>query len=173
MKQIILLFFGIISWTASISQAQSFATEVSKDTVLLGNYIEIKYVLINIDGKFDQPDFGDMQLVGGPNHSSSMSSINGDVRKQSAYSYYVEPLEEGEFFIEPVFIETDERTWESEPIKIVVLPNPEGIIENPSMSNSFNFDFEFGDFFDNNPFFKEDVQKEDPKKKPKVKVRKI
>ncbi len=178
MKQIILLLFGITSWTTSFCQAQSFATEVSTDTVLIGNYVEVKFVLVNIDGKFEAPSFDGMQIVGGPNHASSMSSINGDVRKQSSYSYFVEPLEEGEFFIDPVFIEAEDRTWESDPIKIVVLPNPEGIIQKPATSNSFNFDFEFGDMFgDNpfgdNPFFNRKQEMEDPKKKPKAKVRKI
>ena len=171
MKLIILLFFGIVYWTTAVGQIQSFTTEVSTDTVLIGNYIEVKFVLVNIDGKFEAPSFEGMQVVGGPNHSSSMSSINGDVRKQSSYSYYVEPLTEGEYYIDPVYMETEERTWESEPIKIIVIANPEGIIKKPSSTNSFQF--EFGDIFGDNPFFDRKESDEDPKKKSKVKVRKI
>ena len=171
MKQIIFICIGILAWSISHGQEQRFATEVSADSVLIGNYIEVKYVLVNLDGKFEAPSFDGVQIVGGPNHSSSMSSINGDVRKQSSYSYFIEPLEEGEFYIDPAFVQTDDKNWESEAIKIIVLPNPEGIIEKPSLSQGFHF--EFGDMFGDNPFFKNPKEKEPTKKKSKAKVRKI
>ncbi len=171
MKQFICICIGMLAWTFSHSQQQSFTIEVSTDSVLIGNYIEVKYVLVNLDGEFEAPSFEGVQIVGGPNHSSSMSSINGDVRKQSAYSYYIEPLEEGEFYIDPAFVQTEERNWESDPIKITVLPNPDGIIERPSMSQ--HFQFEFGDMFGDNPFFRDRKEQQPTKKKAKAKVRKI
>jgi len=146
--------------------------EVSSDSVLIGNYIEVKFVLVNIDSKFEAPSFEGFQIVGGPNHASSMSSINGDVRKQATYSYFVEPLTEGEHFIDPVSVEVGDNTLESEPMKITVHPNPEGIIQRPSLTQEFHFDFD--GFFGNDPFLKKkNKEQKEQEKKSKVKKRKI
>ena len=101
-----------------------------------------------------------------------MSSINGDVRKQMTYSYFVEPLEEGEFFIDPVILKHGENVMESPIMKISVHPNPEGIIQRPSLTQEFHFDFD--DFFGNDPFFRQDSEEQkQPAKKSKIKRRKI
>jgi len=161
------------------AQEQSFSMELSTDTVLIGNYIEVSYVLINIDGEFEGPDFEGFNIIGGPNTSSSMSSINGDVRKQKTYSYYIEPIEEGMINIGPAYLESEEQTLETSPKKLYVKPNPEGIIERPSANRQFNFnfgdmedlpfEFDWGKF----GFPSEEKITEDSVTKSKVKVRKI
>jgi len=161
------------------AQEQSFTMEVSTDSVLIGNYIVVSYVLVNMDGDFEGPSFEGFNIVSGPNTSSSMSSINGDVRKQMTYSYYVEPMEQGTVSIDPAYLVSDDHTHETSPKAIHVHPNPEGIIERPSLSRQFNFnfgdkgdfpfDFDFGEF----GFPSEEKIEEDSDKKPKVKVRKI
>lgn len=151
------------------AQEKSFSAQVSSDSILVGNYIEVTFTLLNIKGNFVAPDFEGMKIVGGPNHSSSMSSINGDVRQQVSYSYYVEPLEVGDYFIEPAFINESDTDWETQAIKVSVHPNPDGIIERPGMSQ--NFQFEFGDLFDKDDFFnfgdRSDKKKEATKLKAK------
>lgn len=159
-------------FTTSWSQEQTFTVELSSDSVLLGNYIEVSFVCLNIDGNFSAPSFEGMQIVGGPNQSSSMSSINGNVKKQMTYSYYIEPQELGEYYIAPATIETKSNAWETEPIKVIVKENPEGIIEKPSYSKQFNF--EFGDIFGSDPFGREELlKKKEKQSKSKVKRRKI
>jgi len=153
-------------------QVQEFSVELSSDSVLLGNYIEVSFVSLNIDGDFTPPEFSGMRIVGGPNQSSSMSSINGDVKKQMTYSYYVEPIDVGEYFIAPAILESKSKVWETKPIKIYVKDNPEGIIEKPSFSRQFNF--EFGDIFGSDLFKDEEsLKKENQPAKSKVKRRKI
>jgi hypothetical protein len=44
-----------------------------------------------------------------------------------SYSYTLYPEEIGAFFIEPAYFTTVDTVYESPPISILVLPNPEGI----------------------------------------------
>ena len=177
MRSIILHSLIVFSSLTIYAQDKSFTVEVSSDSILIGNYIEVKFILLNIDGELKTPEFDGVNIVGGPNQSSSMSSINGDVRQQKSISYFLEPTDLGEIFIAPAFVSDGENDWETTPLKLFVLPNPEGIIERPSMTQKFNF--EFGDLFENNDFFGQDdlfpERKTDDTKpsKPKVKKRKI
>ena len=174
MRSILFYVSFILCAVPSMAQQQEFRVELSSDSVLLGNYVEVSFVLLNIQGDFQVPEFEGMKLVGGPNQSSSMSSINGDVKKQMNYSYFLEPVEVGEYYIPPATLSSNSKVWETEPIKLYVLDNPEGIIEKPSQSRQFKF--EFGDLFgSDSQLFKDGdyfKKKEEPTK-PKVKRRKI
>lgn len=180
MRNSIVLFLITYFSFALQAQDKSFKVEVSSDSILVGNYIEVKFILVNIDGECKTPDFEGMKIVGGPNQSSSMSSINGDVRQQKSISYFVEPLDIGEYFISPAYVVNDDMNLETAPLKLTVVPNPDGIIQRPPSSQGFDFEFgDFGDFFDNSDFFGQDElfperKKEDEKStKSKVKKRKI
>ncbi len=174
MKSILFYISFTLFAVPVLAQQQEFKVELSSDSVLLGNYVEVSFIALNIDGDFQVPEFQGMKLVGGPNQSSSMSSINGDVKKQTNYSYFLEPIEVGEYFIPPASLKAETQVWETEPIKLYVLDNPEGIIQNPSQSKQFYF--EFGDLFDSDlKLFKDQDLLKDKEElsKPKVKRRKI
>jgi hypothetical protein len=76
MKILNLIGFGLF---ALILRAQDphFKVEVSSDTILLGNYFELKYTIENTQGDFNPPEFAGLKLVAGPNHASSYSIMNG------------------------------------------------------------------------------------------------
>lgn len=128
-----------------------FSVNVSKSEVLLGNYIEVTFTLKNASGKnFEAPKFADFDLVSGPNQSSSFSMMNGVTTQSLAYTYFLKPKEVGNFYIPPAFIQVDETTLETQPIEIMVLDNPDGIIEKPQRQNSNRmemFQFPSDDFF--------------------------
>lgn len=114
------------------AQEASIKVEVSTDTVLLGNYFELKFTLENAGGKFEAPDLTGFDIVGGPNSSTSMSIINGQVKRSSSYSYYLRPVDIGSFTIPPAFVTTKEEVLETVPLEIVVIPNPDGIVQHPN-----------------------------------------
>lgn len=122
---------------------QSFEVSVSSDSILFGNYIELKFTAENIDGKFEAPLLDDFKIISGPNQSSSVQIINSSTTSMRTWSYYIEPRIEGEIIIPPAYLITDEKTHETDIIAINIYPNPEGIIESPKSNNSFfqNFDF--------------------------------
>jgi len=165
----------------NIETEPHFSIEVSNTEVLLGNYIEVTFILKNAKGqKFEAPNFKNFDIVGGPNQSSSFSMMNGKTTQSISYTYYLQPKEIGNFYLEPAFIEADGLTMETQPIEILVLENPDGIIQKPkqqtpnhldifdSAPNDF-FNFPMEDFFQFREMPKRDGTKEENKEKGKDK----
>ncbi|MEM6965463.1 MAG: BatD family protein, partial [Bacteroidota bacterium] len=129
----------------------SFSVEVNKTSVLLGNYIQVTFTLKNAGGnQFEAPAFEGFDIVGGPNQSSSFSMMNGVTTQSTSYTYYLKPRDVGNLFVEPAFITVDGQTLETQPIEIIVLENPDGIIEQPqrrSPNRMDMFQFPSDDFF--------------------------
>lgn len=120
----------VLGFTVGLACAQdvSFTVEVSIDSLLLGNTTKVTFTLQNASGtNFNPPDFSGFQIVGGPSQSSSFSMINGAVTQSQSFSYYLEALEIGNFFIAPASVETEEGVLETIPIEILVVPNPDGL----------------------------------------------
>ncbi len=124
---LLLVFFGAGLQSSEVS----FKVEVSTDTVLLGNYFEVKFTIENAQPNFSPPEFTDFDIVGGPNQASSFSMINGQVSRSASFTYFLKPREEGVYYIDAAAIEVDGKLIETPPVEIFVLPNPDGIIENP------------------------------------------
>lgn len=153
---------------AIYSQDEGFYLQLNSDTILAGNVLEVAFIANNVAGQFEGPDMEGINVVSGPNTSTSMSMINGSVSQYASYSYGIYLEDIGEIIIPPAYLVTKEGTLETEPTSIIVLPNPEGIIEQPpSQSGIYQFSFP-------NP---RGQQKEDKKKstskKKKRKLRKI
>lgn len=158
-------FLMLFCFATSLAQEVSFSAEVSTNSVLLGNYIELKITLENANGKaFSPPEFADFDIISGPNQSRNTTIINGDMTQMLTYSYYIKPRSVGNFFIEPATIQVKETTLETEAIEIIVEPNPDNIIQNPTQPSS-----PFG-----HPFFRMEEQPANPPKEvaPKKKKRK-
>ena len=161
MKQtIILLSFTLFSITA-FTQDANFTISLSTDSVLMGNYFQVKFTLENASGKnFSAPSFEHFNIVGGPNQSMMTSVVNGEMTQSLSYSFYLEPKDLGNFFIEPASIEANGTLLETQPVELLVFANPDGVKQDPNIregSQSPSFDF----------FQKK--EKPAPKKKPKKK----
>jgi len=169
MKKIFLLIvcfnIAMIGW----GQEASFTVSVQFDTLLLGNQLQVSFKLENGNSQnFTPPVFEDFIVVAGPNMSSSMMMTNGAVSQSITYSYFLEAKEAGVFFIPPAKIETVEGDLFTEPLEVIVLPNPEGIIQkSPQRNHSFDWD---SDFFRMPEFRMPNMPKE--KTTPKKKKRK-
>ena len=144
MKNLIFIFTLFLSKTLS-AQETEFKVEVSADTVLMGNYFEVKFTIENGKGKFVAPSFNGLKIVAGPNQSSSYSSMNGEVKQSSSYTYYMEADEEGVYIIPSAKLVFNNEELKTPEVKVVVVANPEGIKQNP---NSFHNEFSFPPFRD-------------------------
>ncbi len=134
-------------------QEAKLTVEISNDSILLGNYVEVKFTIENTSVKnFEAPNFDGFNIVSGPNQSSSMMVSNGKVTQSVAYSYYIEPVEVGNYYIQPAFVDTEEGALESMPLEVFVLDNPDGIIQQPKKNNRKDF-FNRDDFFGGNDLF--------------------
>ena len=145
MKNIFLLITFIGTTLMAWSQEPSFTVSVQPDTLLLGNSLEVSFTLENGNSQnFTPPTFEGFTLIAGPNMSSSMMMANGTVSQSVSYSYILEAKEAGVFFIPPAKIETEEGDLFTEPLEIIVLPNPDGIIQKkPRSTRSLGWDNDF------------------------------
>ena len=159
----------------------SFTVEVSSDSILMGNMVSVVFTVEGKGDDFQAPFFKEFDLVSGPNVSSSFSMFNGTSSQKTAYTYYLKPREVGSYYIEPASVAVDGEILETMPIPIMVVPNPEGIIQEPEQQqpmpfgrdfDMFNMDeFPWPDF----PSFDFDVKPYSPPKetKPKRKTYKL
>jgi hypothetical protein len=108
-------------------QESGIVTEITSDTIYLGNSCELRYSVKNLEVQFEGPEFSDIRIISGPNISTSMQFINGKMTSAHAYSYTLYPEEIGSYFIEPAYFTASDTVYETPPISILVLPNPEGI----------------------------------------------
>ena len=131
MRALITFTLSLTILGALTAQEVIFKQELSYDTVLMGNIVEIKYSIKNANGDFQAPSFEDFTIVSGPNVSSQFSMINGVTSQSASYSYLLRPYREGKITIEPATLENGENSWSTEAIDVIVSPNPEGIIQNP------------------------------------------
>lgn len=133
--------FLLLGWTTNAQDAK-FSVTVSSDSILLGNYLQVSFLLENANGSdFSPPTFENFAVVSGPNTSSSMSIINGEVSQSISYTYYLEPSDIGSYYITPASISTEEKVLETEPVEIQVLPNPDGVIQRPQAKQRRRMDF--------------------------------
>lgn len=149
MKRILLslLFFTGITAGLMAQDGARFTVEVSTDSILFGNYFKVTFTLENARGnEFSAPDFSEFHVVSGPNQASSMSIVNGAMTQSISYSYYLEPKDIGNFYIQPASVAVEGQVMETLPIEVMVVPNPEGIKQNPDgrrpglNMESFGFD---------------------------------
>ena len=158
-----LLSFAFVA--SIVAQEPVLTAEVSLDSVLLGNRIELTFKLENTqEGEIIPPDFEGFNLVAGPNYSSMMSMVNGTVSQSKSYTYILEPKDIGNYFIPPVSVSVDNEVLETQPLEIIVLPNPDGIIQETPREkemNSWFFDYQ-------PPIFQEKKPQSKPKRKRKI-----
>lgn len=185
MKKAIFLSIFIFSYFAvAFSQDKpiNFTVTVSTDSILMDNYFEVKFTLENADGKnFEAPDFSQhFNVISGPNFSTSMNIVNGDISRKMTITYFVEPKETGLFYILPASVQAADKVLETSPLEVMVVPNPDGIKQTPSRSNMDSFQFNFGNPFDMEflmPDFKEMPERQTlpeeqaPVEKPKKKMK--
>lgn len=125
MRKYLTILFALIMTTVS-AQDPALLVEISSDTILMGNYVQLKYTIENAQGKFEMPELDGMRVVSGPNTSTSMSMINGKVTQSANYAVFLEPIDVGTSSVGPVYIETEAGTLEAQPINIIVVDNPNG-----------------------------------------------
>jgi len=140
MKKIITTIAMICSVAhACMAQEESFKVQISRDTLLAGNYIELTFIADQISGKFQAPDLNNFDLISGPNTSTSMQMINREFSQRSSYSFILKAKHAGEFPITPAYLYSGEQIYETLPLIVVVLENPDGIIEDfPESSGRSN-----------------------------------
>lgn len=161
MKYLIgLLFLFLLTLSVAYGQEIKFIQEISNDTILMENNFELRYTVENVNGVFEAPDLDNFHIVSGPNTSSSIQIVNGEMSSKTTYRFLLAPKDLGNYYIGEAFLVCDNATYTAQAMEIIVLPNPDGIKQDHSIKLK-------------NEYIFEGKQPEKPKKKIKAKRHKI
>ncbi|MBZ0180677.1 MAG: BatD family protein [Melioribacteraceae bacterium] len=105
--------------------AQKFEASVDRTTVGQNERFQVYFTLsdadINKAAGFRGPSFKGMKVLSGPNQSSSMQIINGNVSGSLTYSYIIVAPTTGEYEIGSAQINYDGSQFQTDPLKISVV----------------------------------------------------
>ena len=119
MKRILLLC--LLLSTGLLVRAQQFTARANATTVAEGRTFQVTFTLSNINsGSFTPPDFAGFDIVSGPNRSTSVQMMNGEVNKQTSYTYVLSPQRTGRLTVGPGTIQSPAGNLRTAPITITV-----------------------------------------------------
>lgn len=116
-----ILFF--VLFIVNIS-AQKFETTADRTTVGVGERFQVYFTFegqSNDISGFKPPSFEGLRVLSGPNQSTSMKIINGQVSSSVTFSFILTPSKEGEFTISEAEVNYKGTKYRSNPLKINVV----------------------------------------------------
>jgi hypothetical protein len=126
-KYFMVLFIGAISTIGSSSafgQDATFTASVNSTKVQAGEQFQLTLIIsggdMNSVRNLKAPDFSQFVVISGPNQSTNMQWINGQVSATMSYSYILYARQPGKFTISSAAIEYKGKTLKSGPIQIEV-----------------------------------------------------
>lgn len=121
MRKIILFFLFL----TKIVYLQTFTASVDNTTVAEGEPFEVKFTFqgtdINSLTNFVAPNFGGLKPMSGPNHSTSMQIINGNVSATRTYSFILVAPTIGKYTIGSASVDYRGERLRTDPIQITVV----------------------------------------------------
>jgi hypothetical protein len=100
-----------------------FSAQASAKEIAKSDYVEIQFVIENAKevGNVQPPDFPDFNVVQGPNQSSGMSVVNGNMSQYKGISYVLQPKKTGVLTIRSATATVDGQLMHTSPLQITVL----------------------------------------------------
>lgn len=136
----------MIGGLMQVSTAQSLDVKVSRDSILQDNRYKISIILENCDGFLDAPDMSEFNVISTSSRTSTMIS-NGEASVENIKEYTVYADRIGGFMIPPMTATCGEESLATEPMEVIIYPNPDGVIqkdEGHPFQNYFNYEMDFG-----------------------------
>jgi len=129
MKEIVLftLFWTLAS--VPLWGQEEFFARISQNEVEAAQLVEIEFIIRNIKGEFEAPDFTPFALVGGPMQSSSFQSINGQITQEYRFKYILRAPEDGIYLLPEAKLIAGEEMYFTDPIEVFVLPSGQSGIQ--------------------------------------------
>lgn len=127
LRSLCLFMIIMLSPTLSSGQEASISVETSGDTLYAGIPFKLRVTLENHEGQLVPPDIAQLKIIGGPNHSSSFSMINGQVTRSSSYTYILLAEEPGKYALGKASTKGGGSMLETEDIILNILPSEKGL----------------------------------------------
>ncbi len=122
MRHIVLL--AAMSLTA-IAQNGTFVASVDRATVGTGDRFEVSFAVsgpdVNGVKNFKPPNFNPFVVLSGPNQSTNMQFVNGQMSGSVTYTYYLYARQTGKYSIGAAGVEYKGTTLQTQPIQIEVV----------------------------------------------------
>jgi len=162
LRTLLLLIFATFQLFASAQDVEFIGT--GKQVVETGERFRVVYE-VNAEGQnFRSPNFGNLNVLSGPNTStsSSVQIINGNMQQSynMSYTFIVEATSEGEITIPPASVTVKGKVYNSNSIKISVVKNAAG--SSQSTGGSQNQASETGTLQSNDVYMKAIVDNTNP-----------
>jgi hypothetical protein len=114
----------VMSLTAT-AQNGTFVASVDRSTVGTGDRFEVSFTVSGSDvngiKNFRAPNFSPFVVLSGPNQSTNMQFINGQMSGSVTYTYYLYARQTGKYSIGAASIEYKGTTLQTQPIQIEVV----------------------------------------------------
>lgn len=121
-RHIVLLV--VMSLTAA-AQNGTFVASVDRSTVGTGDRFEVSFTVSGSDvngvKNFKAPNFSPFVVLSGPNQSTNMQFINGQMSGSVTYTYYLYARQTGKYSIGAASVEYKGTTLQTQPIQIEVV----------------------------------------------------
>lgn len=119
-------FFLILFLFFSVNLiAQRFYATVNENKISENDRLQVTFTFegkdVNKLSNFTPPSFKDFRVFSGPNQSTSMQIINGNVSASLAYTFILLPNTTGSFTIGTASIAYDGEQYKTEPITVTVV----------------------------------------------------
>lgn len=115
---LLILVLGILFPGSVVAQK---LTASAPGQVQVGQRFQVTWELNGSGSNFVAPEITDFQVLGGPNQSTSMQFINGNMSQSISYSYVLRAAKEGEFTIAPAKIKVGGNVVESNALTVNVV----------------------------------------------------
>ncbi len=121
------VFIGLVLHLLVLTASNIFAAEitfiasVNKNPVGTNEQFSITYTLNTQGSNFQAPTFRDFNVLSGPNQSTSMQFINGNMSQSVSFTYYLTANSEGTFRIDPATINVNGGKVKSNSLTINVV----------------------------------------------------
>ncbi len=110
---------GMVGWTLQ-GQEVDFSVRVQPAEVQVGQPFRVEFTY-NRRGRFTPPEFGDLQVLAGPNTSTRWEWINGRMSSSYTISYVLRAAAPGEYRIGRAKLEVRGREYYTEPVTVRVV----------------------------------------------------
>lgn len=132
---------------------QKLTAQVSKNKVYTGEAFQISFSCNGNLGEFKPPALRDFEVYSGPNQSTSVQIVNGNMSQTISYSYMIAARKEGKYTIGSASATVNGNKVESNPVTIEVIKGT------PPQQNQSHND-PFADFFGNDPYAQQQQQQQ-------------
>ncbi len=123
-RNLVLHFVFVLLARMVFAQDAQLTASASRTQVGVGEQFQISYSLNGNGSNFRSPEMRDFAILSGPNQSSSMSFVNGNMSQSLSYSFILAAQREGKFTIGPASIVVNGKTVTSKALTIEVVKNP-------------------------------------------------